>query len=151
MYQQLTLYKIAFLNTLLTALLFVLPDHAFNLPIKIGICIMNAGFLAIALRGLPAFLRRNDNRLLIGRKRTLIVLTCTVYIFIIAFSLYFNAGNRQLFVVYLLWTIGMSILNLFANPVSVFLHKAFKKRRRVIVVGYDDNAHKLVEKLKKKK
>ncbi|MBV9961189.1 MAG: exopolysaccharide biosynthesis polyprenyl glycosylphosphotransferase [Parafilimonas sp.] len=150
MYRQLTLYKIAFLNILLTALVFVLPDPVFQTPVKIGVCIMNVGFLALALHNLPAFLKRNDSRLLIGRKRTLIVLSCSVYIFIIAFSFYFRSGNRQLFIVYLLWTIAMSVLYLFANPISVFLHKIFKKRRRVAVVGYDDTAHKLVEKLKRK-
>ena len=44
----------------------------------------------------------------------------------------------------------MSVLWIFANPISGFLHKIFKKRRRIVVVGYDDTAHKLAEKLKRK-
>jgi len=150
MYQQLTLYKIAFLNTLLTALLFVLPGPDFYFLIKLGICFMNICFIAIALRNLPRFLKRNDGRLLIGRKRTLIVLMCSIYLFIVAFSFYFKPGIRQLFTVFLLWTILMSVLWIFANPISGFLHKIFKKRRRIVVVGYDDTAHKLAEKLKRK-
>ncbi len=150
MYKQLTLYKIAFLNVLLGALLLVWPQPVFYLPIKIAMCLMNIGFIAIVLHNLPRFLKRNDGRLLIGRKRTLIVLMCSVYIFMITFSLFYKVGLRELFIIYLAWTILISIAYLFANPISVFLHKIFKKRRRVLVVGYDDTAHKLVEKLKRK-
>ncbi|HEY2725800.1 MAG TPA: exopolysaccharide biosynthesis polyprenyl glycosylphosphotransferase, partial [Parafilimonas sp.] len=102
------------------------------------------------LRSLPKFLKRDTGRLLIGKKRTLIVIMCSVYISIVAFSFYYKLTVQNLFIAFTAWTIFISIVYLFANPISVFLHKIFKKRRRVAVVGYDDNAHKIAEKLKKK-
>ena len=150
MYQQLTLYKIAFLNVLLAVLLLVWANPVVYLLTKIAICLMNAVFLAIVLHNLPRFLKRNDGRLLIGRKRTLIVLMSSIYIFIISTSMYYEIAVKDLFVIFVAWTIFMSILYLFADQLSAFLHKIFKKQRRIAVVGYDDNAHKLAEKLKRK-
>src|SRR5438477_6293320 len=148
MYQQLTFYRIAFLNLLLAVLLLVL-NPGFYLLIKLFICLMNAGFLIIVLHNLPRFLKRNDGRLLIGRKRTLIVLMSGTYIFITAYSVVYNLSVRNLFITYFLWTIFNSILYLFADVISAFLHKIFKKNRRIAIVGYDDYAHRLVEKLKR--
>ena len=149
MYQQLTFYRIAFLNVLLAVLLLVL-NPGFYLLIKLFICLMNAGFLIIVLHNLPRFPKRNDGRLLIGRKRTLIVLMSGTYIFITAYSVVYNLSVRNLFITYFLWTIFNSILYLFADVISAFLHKIFKKNRRIAIVGYDDYAHRLVEKLKRK-
>ena len=103
------------------------------------------------LRNLPRFLKRNDGRLFIGRKRTLIVLMSSIYICIIAFSMYDTlVAPRDLFILVAAWTVFIATVSLFANPISAILHKIFKKKRRIAVVGYDDCAHKLTEKLKKK-
>ena len=150
MYKQLTLYKIAFLNVLLAVLLLVWTEPLPYIITKITICLMNSVFLAIVLHNLPRFLKRNDGRLLIGRKRTLIVLMSSVYIFIILFSIYYELTPRDLFIVYAAWTVFIAILYLFADPISAILHRIFKKKRRIAVVGYDDSAHRLTEKLKRK-
>jgi Undecaprenyl-phosphate glucose phosphotransferase len=57
---------------------------------------------------------------------------------------------RNLFIVYAAWTVFIAIVYLFADPISAILHKIFKKKRRIAVVGYDDSAHRLTEKLKRK-
>lgn len=150
MYKQLTLYKIAFLNVLLAVLLLVWTDALATIITKIAICLMNIAFLAIVLHNLPRFLKRNDGRLFIGRKRTLIVLLSSIYICIIAFSFYAQTTARDLFIIDAAWTVFIAIVYLFADPISAFLHKVFKKKKRIAVVGYDDSAHKLTEKLKKK-
>lgn len=111
---------------------------------------MNAGFLVIFLRNLPRFLKRNDGRLLIGRKRTLIVLLVSVYIGIIVFSSIYPMPVDELFSIYLAWSFLLSVVYLFADPISDLLHKIFKRPRRIAIVGYDDNTNKLIEKLKRK-
>jgi Undecaprenyl-phosphate glucose phosphotransferase len=122
----------------------------YSAAIKIALCLMNTGFLVIFLRNLPRFLKRNDGRLLIGRKRTLIVLLVTVYIGIIIFSSIYNLPVNELFSVYLAWSFLLSVVYLFADPISDLLHKIFKRPRRIAIVGYDDNTNKLIEKLKRK-
>jgi len=150
MYQRLSLYKIAFLNILLATLLLLTPNPVFFGAIKVAICIMNVCFLIVFLRNLPRFLKRNDGRLLIGRKRTLIVLLVSVYIGIITFSAVYTLPVNKLFSLYLAWSFLLSVVYLFADPISDFLHKIFKRPRRIAIVGYDDNTNKLIEKLKRK-
>ena len=150
MYKQLTLYKIAFLNILMAILLLVLNSPFFCLLTQIGICLMNAVFLSVVLRNLRKFLKRNDGRLFIGRKRTIIAFSCTMYICITIFSLYYALDVRSFFITFLLSTVFISIVYLFADRLSAFLHKIFRKYQHIAIVGYDDNAHKLAEKLKRK-
>lgn len=150
MYQQLTLYKIAFLNVLLAALLLAWTGPVPFLLIGMAICLMNSIFLAIVLHNLPKSVKRDTGSLLLGRKRTLIVMMSSGYIFIAAVCLYFKFAVHNLFIAFAAWTMLILWVYLFANPISYFLHKIFRKRRRVIVVGYDDNAHKIAEELKKK-
>ncbi len=150
MYKQLTLYKIAFLNILMAILLLVLNSPFFCILTEIGICLMNAAFLVIVLHNLPGFLKRNDGRLFIGRKRTIITFTCSMYICITIFSLYYELAVRDFFIIFLLSTVFISIVYLFADHISAFLHKVLRKYQHIAVVGYDDNAHKLAEKLKRK-
>lgn len=149
MYQRLTLYKIAFFNMLLIAFFLVVPASVFFL-IKTVIFLVNIFILYIVLRNLPRFLKRNDGRLLIGRKRTIIVLLVGLYIIITAFSLYYTIPAKDLFSIYLACTLLHSVVYFFADPISHFLHKIFKKPRRIAVVGYDDTTNKLIEKLKRK-
>ena len=111
---------------------------------------MNAGFLVVFLRNLPRFLKRNDGRLLIGRKRTLIVLLVSVYIGIIVSSSFYGLPLKEVFSLYLAWSFLLSVVYLFADPISDLLHKIFKRPRRIAIVGYDDNTNKLIEKLKRK-
>lgn len=150
MYRQITFYRIAFINVLLAALLFLLNDRFLFFLTKISICLINVVILFLVLHNLPRFLKRNDGRLFIGRKRTLIVFMSSVYIFIILFSIYYKLTPRILFILYLFSTLIISVVHFFADPISVFLHKIFKKNRRIVIVGYDDNANKLAQKLKKK-
>jgi len=151
MFQRLTIYKIAFANVLIAvSLLLLWANPLFVLAIKIAACLMNASFLLISLHNISRFLKRNGERLFIGRKRTLIVLMSSVYIFILLFSAYYRLSIRDFSILCVSWTVLMFIVHLFANPISVFLHAVFKKRRRIAIVGYDDNAHKLAEKLRRK-
>ena len=150
MYQRLSLYKIAFLNILLAALLLMTPGPVYSTAIKVSLCLMNAGFLVVFLRNLPRFLKRNDGRLLIGRKRTLIVLLVSVYIGIIVSSSFYGLPLKEVFSLYLAWSFLLSVVYLFADPISDLLHKIFKRPRRIAIVGYDDNTNKLIEKLKRK-
>jgi len=150
MYRQITFYRIAFINVLFAALLFLLNSPFLFFLTKIAICLINVVFLSLVLHNLPRFLKRNDGRLFIGRKRTVIVFTSSLYLFITLFSIYYKLPRENLFIFYLLSTIATSIVYIFAEPISVFLHKIFKKNRRIVIVGFDDNALKLVEKLKKK-
>ncbi|HEX5151077.1 MAG TPA: exopolysaccharide biosynthesis polyprenyl glycosylphosphotransferase [Parafilimonas sp.] len=138
------------MNILLAALLLMTSGPAYSTAIKVGLCLMNAGFLVIFLRNLPRFLKRNDGRLLIGRKRTLIVLLVSVYIGIIVFSSIYPMPVDELFSIYLAWSFLLSVVYLFADPISDLLHKIFKRPRRIAIVGYDDNTNKLIEKLKRK-
>ena len=135
MYQQLTLYKIAFLNVLLVALLFTLPGPLPFLLIGIAICLMNGVFLAIVLYNLRKYLNRNTGRLLLGRKRTLIVTMSGGYILIAAVSLYFKLTVHNLFIFFVAWTILVLWVYLFANPISSFLHKIFKKKWRYYLMS----------------
>ena len=57
---------------------------------------------------------------------------------------------NELFSLYLAWSFLLSVVYLFADPISDFLHKIFEKPRRIAIVGYDDNTNKLIEKLKRK-
>ncbi|MEP6748593.1 MAG: exopolysaccharide biosynthesis polyprenyl glycosylphosphotransferase [Bacteroidota bacterium] len=150
MYQQLTVYKIAFLNVLVAVLLLAWHDELPFMLIRTAICLMNVAFLTIILYNLPEFLKRNTERLLIGRKRTLIVMMSGMYILIIVFSLYVKLPAHRFFIVFVAWTIFVLMVYFFANPISAFLHIIFRKRRRVAVVGYDDNAHRIAKELKKK-
>lgn len=150
MYRQITFYRIAFINVLLAALLFLLNERFLVFLTKISICLVNIVILSLVLRNLPKFLKGNEGRLFIGRKRTLIVFMSSVYIFIILFSLYYKLTSKNLLIFYLFSTIIISIVYFSADPISVFLHKIFKKNRRIVIVGYDDNANKLAQKLKKK-
>ena len=150
MYQRLSLYKIAFLNILLAALLLMMPGPVYYIAIKLALCLMNICFLVVVLRNLPKFLKRNDGRLLIGRKRSLIVLLVTVYICIITFSSVYKLTINELFPLYLVWSFLLAVVYLFADPISNLLHKIFKRPRRIAIVGYDDNTNKLIEKLKRK-
>ena len=150
MYQRLSLYKIAFLNILLAALLLMMPGPVYYIAIKLALCLMNICFLVVVLRNLPKFLKRNDGRLLIGRKRSLIVLLVTVYICIITFSSVYKLPINELFPLYVVWSFLLAVVYLFADPISNLLHKIFKRPRRIAIVGYDDNTSKLIEKLKRK-
>src|SRR5215831_8645317 len=123
MYQRLSLYKIAFLNILLASLLLMMPDPVYFITIKMALCLMNVCFLVVVLRNLPKFLKRNDGRLLIGRKRTLIVLLVSVYICIITFSSVYKLPINELFPLYLAWSFLLAVVYLFADPISNLLHK----------------------------
>ena len=150
MYQQLTLYKIAFLNILLVALLFVWPGTPPLLLVGVTICLMNGVFLAIVFNNLRKFSKRDTGRLLLGRKRTLIVMMSSGYTFITAVSMGLPLTVQEFFIAFVAWTILVLWVYLFAHPISSFLHKIFRKKRRVMVVGYDDNAHRIAAQLKKK-
>jgi len=123
MFQRLTIYKIAFANVLIAvSLLLLWANPLFVLAIKIAACLMNASFLLISLHNISRFLKRNGERLFIGRKRTLIVLMSSVYIFILLFSAYYRLSIRDFSILCVSWTVLMFIVHLFANPISVFLH-----------------------------
>ena len=110
----------------------------------------NAGFLAIALKNLPKFIKRNDARLFIGRKRTLVVMLSVGFIVILSFSIWNGLVPRYLFMSTIMWSLLIFVIHLFENSVSAFLHKIFKKGRRIAVVGYNDTSLKIAEKLKRK-
>jgi len=74
----------------------------------------------------------------------------SVYICIINFSSVNQLPVNELFSLYLAWSFLLSVIYLFADPISDFLHKIFKRPRRIAIVGYDDNTNKLIEKLKRK-
>jgi len=151
MFQRLTIYKIAFANVLVAvSLLLLWANPLLILAIKIAACLLNAGCLIISLHNLSRFLKRNGERLFIGRKRTLIVLMSSVYIVILLLSAFYKLSVRDCSMLYVSWTVLMYIIHVFANPISVFLHAIFKKRRRIAIVGYDDNAHKIAEKLRRR-
>jgi Undecaprenyl-phosphate glucose phosphotransferase len=151
MFQRLTVYKIAFVNIFFAALL-MLTWHRplLVLSIKVAAFMANGCFLFISLHNIHRFLRRNDERLFIGRKRTLIVFASFVYMILLAGTAFFDIATRELSIFFVSWTTIMLITHFFSNPISIFLHTIFRKRRRIAIVGFDDNANKLAEKLKSK-
>lgn len=150
MYKQLTVYKIAFLNILPAILLLLNSNQLYALWLKMSICLLNAAFLAIALRGLPRFLRRNNGRLFIGRKRTLLVLLSGMYILTALVSILNNVTAKSFFIAYAICTGLVLFVYLFQDVISFYVNRVFKKKKRIAVVGYDDNANKLAEKLRRK-
>src|ERR1051325_4388094 len=103
MFRYLSIYKIAFLNLLAAGMLFILRSDGSPVFLKICLCLLNAGFLAIALRNISRFLKRNDARLFIGRKRTLVVTMSLGFLVIMAFSLWNELSPRLLFMSVAAW------------------------------------------------
>lgn len=118
--------------------------------INITAFLANGFFLFASLHNIHRFLRRNDERLFIGRKRTLIVFSSVVYMMFVVGYVFFDITTRVLSICFVSWTILMLLTHLFSKPISILLHTIFKKRRRIAIVGFDDNANKLAEKLKSK-
>lgn len=151
MFQRLTVYKIAFVNIFFAALL-MLTWHKPLLVfiIKTSAFFANGFFLFVSLHNIHRFLRRNDERLFIGRKRTLIVFASFIYMMFVVGSIFFEVTTRELSICFVSWTSLMLLTHFFANPISVFLHSIFRKKRRIAIVGFDDKANRLAEKLKSK-
>jgi putative colanic acid biosynthesis UDP-glucose lipid carrier transferase len=151
MYRHLNLFKIASLNIGLVFLLINLVDSGSAMLIKIIMCLINAGFIILVLHNLPKFLQLHTNRFLIGRKRTLIFCASTMYLMATLFSLWNEISVSQVLVICLLITIIVSLVYICADAISAFLQKVFKQNQRIAIVGYDENAHKLIATLKRKK
>lgn len=150
MYRYLSIYKIALINLLIVGLMFVWKAPTPQMLLKLFCCLLNAGFLAIALRNLPRFLRRNDARLFIGRKRTLIVTLSIGFIVIIFSSMWNQLALRHVFIADVSWSLLLIVIHIFEDSISTFIHRIFKRGRRIAVVGYNDTSLKIVEKLKRR-
>src|SRR5437868_2505916 len=136
MFRYITIYKIAFFNLLLCGMLLIWQSNVVHAWIKAFSLLGNTGFLTIALRNLSRFIKRNDARLFIGRKRTLVVMLSIGYVIIISFSIWNGLAPRYLFMSSVAWSLLIFVIHLFENSVAAFFHRMFKRGRRIAVVGY---------------
>jgi len=150
MFRYLSIYKIAFVNLLAAGMLFIWRTDASHVFLKISICLINAAFLAASFHNISRFVKRNDARLFIGRKRTLIVTMSFGFLAIMIFSAWNNSGSRLMFMCVAAWSLLVIVIHIFEDSISAFLHKLFKPGRRIAVVGYNDSSLKLAEKFKRR-
>ncbi len=146
----LSIYRIVLLNLLISASFFILKQSLYYVLINLFCCYLNISFLGIALHNLSKFVRRNQERLFIGRKRTLIVFTCSGFFIIHSFALIFDYVKINLFIIDFLWSFTALAVRMFENEASSFLHTIFKRGRRVAIVGHADNSLDIADKLKRK-
>ncbi len=151
MFRRISLYKIAFINALAVILLLLVRNDALIiLTTKIIICLLNAGVLIFSVDN--HFSKRktiNQKYSFAEKKRTFLAAMSSISLIIVLLSIYYELSVRHLCIMYISWTVIMVAVHLFDERFSRFVHILFKKNRRIAIVGYDDNAHKLAEKFKK--
>lgn len=62
----------------------------------------------------------------------------------------YTVSAEKFFMIYAICTGLVLLVFLFQDVISFYLNRVFKKKKRIAVVGYDDNANRLAEKLKRK-
>lgn len=150
LYRYLSIYKIALFNLFVSALILMWNNAVFNISVNIFCCLVNLFFLAVALYNIRRFIKKNQERLFIGRKRTLVVAMCGVFFTVHLLSLKINFVNHYLLLIDFICSLAAVMIRIYENRVSAFLHKILRKGRRVAVVGYNDNSLQIAEKLKRK-
>jgi Undecaprenyl-phosphate glucose phosphotransferase len=146
----LSIYRIVLLNLLIAASFYIWKENLFYVFTNLFCCYLNISFLAIALNNLSQFLRRNQERLFIGRKRTLIVFTCSGFFIIHSLALLIGYIKINLFVIDFAWSFTSLTVRMFENEASALLHTIFKRGRRVAIVGNANASLDIAEKLKRK-
>lgn len=150
LYRYLSIYRIVLFNLFISVSFLLWNTRVYNISANSFCCVLNISFLIIALHNLPKFVRRNHGRLFIGRKRTLIVFTCSVFFMIHLLAILNNFFKAHLVVIDCFWSFTTLMLRMFENEVSAFLHKILKRGRRIAVVGHTDSSLHIAEKLKRK-
>jgi putative colanic acid biosynthesis UDP-glucose lipid carrier transferase len=150
LYRYLSIYRIVLLNLFIAASFFLWKDTLYFTLANLFCCYLNISFLGIALYNLSKFIRRNHERLFIGRKRTLIVFTCGVFFVIHSLALLSDFIKNNLLALDFIWSLTALLVRMFENEASAFLYKILKKSRRVAVVGNTDTSLDIAEKLKRK-
>src|SRR5215471_17831799 len=115
MFRYLSIYKIAFVNLLAAGMLFIWRTGASPMFMKMFLCLLNAAFLAIALRNISRFMKRNDARLFIGRKRTLIVAMSLGFLVIMIFAVWNELAPRLLFMCVAAWSLFLTVIHMFED------------------------------------
>ena len=150
LFRYLSIYRIVLLNLFISASFLLWSDGLYYTMLNLLCCYFNITFLGIALYNLPKFIERNHGRLFIGRKRTLIVCTCSVFFIIHSLALLSDFVKNNLLLIDFTWSFGALSLRMFENEASAFLHKVLKKGHRIAVVGNTDTSLHIAEKLKRK-
>jgi Undecaprenyl-phosphate glucose phosphotransferase len=150
LYRYLSTYRIVLLNLVISASFFIWHGSLYYTLLNLLCCYFNISFLGIALYNLPKFIQQNHGRLFIGRKRTLIVFTCSVFFIIHSFALLSDFIKENLLFIDFVWSFTALSVRMFENEASAFLHKVFKKGHRIAVVGNTNNSMHIAEKLKRR-
>ena len=146
----LSIYRIVLLNLLIAASFFIWKESLYYIFANLFCCYLNISFLAISLYNLSQFVRRNEERLFIGRKRTLIVFTCSGFFIIHSLVLLIGYIKINLFIIDFAWSFTVLAVRMFENEASAFLHTILKRGRRVAIVGNANISLDIAEKLKRK-
>ncbi len=150
LYRYLSIYRIVLLNLFISASFLLWKQNLYFVFANLTCCGLNICFLGIALYNLSKFVKRNHERLFIGRKRTLIVFTCSGFFIIHVFALLNIFFKGHLLIIDFAWSFTALTVRMFENEASNFLHKILKKGRRFAVVGNTDTSLHIAEKLKRK-
>jgi putative colanic acid biosynthesis UDP-glucose lipid carrier transferase len=150
LYRYLSIYRIVLLNLFISASFLLWSGVVYFTLLNLLCCYFNITFLGIALYNLPKFIRRNYGRLFIGRKRTLIVFTCSVFFIIHSLALLSDFIKHNLLLIDFIWSFTALSVRMFENEASVFLHNILKRGHRIAVVGNTDTSLHIAEKLRRK-
>lgn len=150
LYRYLSIYRIVILNLLISASFILFKQNTYFVVANLICCTLNMFFLGVALYNLSKFVAYNQERLFIGRKRTLIVFTCSAFFIIHVVALLNTFFKDHLMLIDFTWSFTALGVRMFENEASAFLHKILKKGRRFAVVGNTDTSLHIAEKLKRK-
>lgn len=150
LYRYLSIYRIVLLNLLISASFILWKQNLYFVFANLFCCYVNITFLGIALYNLSKFVIHNQERLFIGRKRTLIVFTCGTFFIIHVIALLNSFFKDHLLLIDFIWSFTALGVRMFENEASAFLHAILKKGRRIAVVGNTDTSLHIAEKLKRK-
>jgi Undecaprenyl-phosphate glucose phosphotransferase len=151
LYRYLSIYRIVIFNLLIAATFLLWKDsYYFNL-VNIFCCLANISFIGATFYNLSKLAEVDINRLFIGRKRTLVVLTSGVFFLIHALALVNATVKGNLLIIDFIWSFTALAIRMFENELSAFLRSFLRRSRRVAVVGNTDTSLHIAEKLKRGK
>jgi len=151
LYRYLSIYRIVIFNLLIAATFLLWKDSSYFNLANILCCLANIIFIGVTFYNLAKLAEVDLDRLFIGRKRTLVVLTSGIFFLIHALALVNAIIKNNLLLVDFIWSFTALAIRMFENELSAFLHSFLKRGRRVAVVGNTDTSLHIAEKLKRSK
>jgi putative colanic acid biosynthesis UDP-glucose lipid carrier transferase len=151
LYRYLSIYRIVIFNLLIAATFLLWKESSYFNLANILCCLANIIFIGVTFYNLSKLAEVDLDRLFIGRKRTLVVLTSGIFFLIHALALVNAIIKNNLLLVDFIWSFTALAIRMFENELSAFLHSFLKRGRRVAVVGNTDTSLHIAEKLKRSK